>query len=71
MERELTELQRKAMSALQAARTAGVGLSAYARANGMNVRQLHDAVTGLRSKRLPKSPLSAPAWWNDAFQVKR
>jgi hypothetical protein len=52
MERELTELQRKAMSALQAARTAGVGLSAYARANGMNVRQLHDAVTGLRKRGL-------------------
>jgi hypothetical protein len=52
MEKELTELQRKAMAALQAARAAGVGLSAYGRANGLNVRQLHDAVTGLRKRGL-------------------
>jgi hypothetical protein len=52
MEKELTELQRKAMAALQAARTAGLGLSAYARANDLNVRQLHDAVTGLRKRGL-------------------
>jgi hypothetical protein len=29
-----------------------VGLSAHARANGLNVRQLHDAVTGLRKRSL-------------------
>jgi len=48
----LTDKQRVAMDALQAARAAGMGLSAYARANGLNVRQLHDAVTGLRKRGL-------------------
>ena len=52
MTRILTEKQRAAMDALQAARAAGVGLSAYARANGLNVRQLHDSVTGLRKRGL-------------------
>jgi hypothetical protein len=46
----LTERQRAAMEALQAARAAGVGLSAYARANGLNARQVHDAVTQLRRR---------------------
>ncbi len=48
----LTDRQRTALEAFQAARAAGVGLSAYARANGLNVRQLHDAVTGLRKRGL-------------------
>lgn len=52
MEKELTELQRRALAALQAARAAGVGLSAYARASGLNVRQVYDAVTGLRKRGL-------------------
>ena len=34
MARDLTDKQRAAMAALQAARAAGMGLSAYARANG-------------------------------------
>jgi hypothetical protein len=52
MENEETELQRRAMAALQAPRAAGVGLNAYGRANGLNVRQLHDAVTALRKRGL-------------------
>ena len=52
MARILTDKQRAAIDAFQAARAAGVGLSAYARANGLNVRQLHDAVTGLRKRGL-------------------
>lgn len=44
----LSERQRAGMEALQAARAAGVGLSAYARANGLNARQVHDAVAQLR-----------------------
>lgn len=46
----LTERQRAAMEALRAARAAGVGLSAYARANGLNARQVHDAVSQLRKR---------------------
>lgn len=47
---KLTDVQRQAMAALDAAQAAGVGLSSYARQNGLNVRQVHDAVTGLRRR---------------------
>ena len=48
--RKLTDMQRSALEAVEAARSAGLGLSVYARANGLNARQLHDAVTGLRKR---------------------
>ena len=47
---KLTDVQREAMAALDAAQAAGVGLSTYARQNGLNVRQVHNAVTGLRRR---------------------
>jgi hypothetical protein len=47
---KLTDVQRQAMAARDAAQAAGVGLSSYARQNGLNVRQVHDAVTGLRRR---------------------
>jgi hypothetical protein len=50
MMKALTDKQRTAMAALQAARAAGLGLSAYARANGLNPRQLHDSVVTLRRR---------------------
>jgi len=48
--RDLTDKQRAALEALQAARAAGQGLCAYARAHGLNARQLHDAVAQLRRR---------------------
>ena len=48
----LTEKQRRAMDARQAAQAAGIGLSAYARAQGLNPRELHDAVAALRRRGL-------------------
>ena len=50
MTRVLTGKQRTAMGALKAAQAAGVGLSAYARAHGLNARQLHDSIVGLRRR---------------------
>jgi len=48
--REMTDKQRAALEALQAARAAGQGLCAYARAHGLNERQLHDGVAQLRRR---------------------
>ena len=48
----LTDKQRSALEAVDAARSAGLGLGAYARANGLNARQIYDAVTGLRKRGL-------------------
>jgi hypothetical protein len=48
--RTLTDKQRTSMAALQAARAAGVGLSAYARAQGLNARQVHDSIAALRRR---------------------
>ena len=48
--RKLTERQRQALEAVEAAHAAGTGLSAYARASGLDPRRLHDAVTGLRKR---------------------
>jgi predicted transcriptional regulator len=50
MARELTDKQRSALEALRAAQAAGQGLCAYARAHGLNARQLHDAVAQLRRR---------------------
>ena len=62
----LTERQRTAMEALRAARAAGVGLSAYARANGLNAREVHDAVSQLR-KRGVIAPTERPHRAGSAF----
>jgi transposase-like protein len=48
--RDLSDKQRIALEALQAARAAGQGLCAYARTHGLNERQLHDAVAQLRRR---------------------
>jgi len=50
MAKDLTDRQRAAMAAVQAAQAAGTGLSAYARAHGLNARQLHDSVVTLRRR---------------------
>ena len=57
----LTDKQRVAMDALQGARAAGLGLSAYARAHGLNARQLHDSVVALRRRGvLPPRVVNTP-----------
>lgn len=50
MTKDLTDTQRTAMAALQAAQASGTGLSAYARAHGLSARQLHDSVAALRRR---------------------
>ena len=50
MARDLTDKQRVALEALQAARAAGQGLCAYAREHGLNARQLHDSIGQLRRR---------------------
>lgn len=48
MMKDLTEKQRTAMAAAEAARTAGLTLIAYCRAQGLNVREVYDAIAALR-----------------------
>ena len=65
---KLTEMQRTALQAVDAARAAGLGLSAYARANGLSARRLHDSVTGLRRRGLlPPTSTPRPRHANAAF----
>ena len=46
----LTDKQRRGMEALEAARRAGMTLSDYAKTQGLKVRELYDAVAGLRQR---------------------
>ncbi len=66
----LTAKQRAAMDALQAARAAGLGLSAYAKAHGLNARQLHDSVVTLR-RRGVLPPTDRPRRRKGAFVAVR
>ena len=52
MTSERTQIQKNAIAALRASREAGMGLSAYAQAHGLNPRQIHDSITGLRKRGL-------------------
>jgi hypothetical protein len=59
MSKDLTEKQRTAMAAAEAARTAGLTLIAHCRAHGLNVREIYDAIAALRrSGVLPKAERS-------------
>jgi len=52
----MTEKQRAAFEALQGAQRQGVTLSDYAKAQGLAIRELYDALAALRGKGLlPKS----------------
>jgi hypothetical protein len=52
----MTEKQQRAVEALEAARQEGVTLTAYAKAKGLVIRDLYDALAGLRRKGLlPRS----------------
>ncbi len=70
MASELTAKQRAAMDALQAARSAGLGLSAYAKAHGLNARQLHDSIVTLR-RRGVLPPTDRPRGRKGAFVAVR
>lgn len=59
--REMTAKQRAAVAALEAARAAGVSLIDHARANGLVVRELYDAIAALRRRgALPRAAPSRP-----------
>jgi hypothetical protein len=52
-----TEKQRQAIEALEGARSEGVALSKYAKARGLAIREVYDAIACLRRKRLlPRPP---------------
>lgn len=50
MRETLTEKQRVAVEALEAARRGGVPLSDYAKANGLELRPVYDAIAALRRR---------------------
>lgn len=56
---KLTDRQRQAMEHFEAARSEGVTLSAYARAQGLGVREIYDALAALRRKGV--LPRAAPS----------
>lgn len=49
---EMTEKQRRAVEAMESARNEGMSLSDYAKAHGLVIRELYDAIAGLRRKGL-------------------
>jgi hypothetical protein len=59
MAKRLTDKQRVALEAVEGATAAGLGLNAYAQANGLNVRQIYDSMAALRKHGL-LPPTSTP-----------
>ena len=49
---EMTEKQRLAIEAMDGARSKGVSIGDYAKAHGLVIRELYDAIAGLRRKGL-------------------
>ena len=49
---EMTEKQRRAVEAMEGARNEGISLDDYAKARGLVIRELYDAIAGLRRKGL-------------------
>ena len=49
---KLTEKQRRGMDAFEAAHKAGVPLSEYAKSQGLDARELYDAIARLRKRRV-------------------
>src|SRR6185312_15900466 len=52
-----TEKQRQAIEAMEGARSEGVALSKYAKAHGLVIRELYDAIACLRRKGLLPKPM--------------
>jgi hypothetical protein len=50
MDETLTQKQREAVEALEGARRAGVSLSDYAKAKGLELRPVYDAIAALRRR---------------------
>ena len=50
MDETLTQNQREAVEALEGARRAGVSLSDYAKAKGLELRPVYDAIAALRRR---------------------
>jgi hypothetical protein len=49
---EMTEKQQRAVEAMEGARNEGISLNDYAKAHGFVIRELYDAIAGLRRKGL-------------------
>lgn len=59
----MTEKQRQAVAAMEAARSQGCSLTSYARANGLDAQRLHSMLYGLRKRGLlpeAKPKLASP-----------
>ena len=59
--KDLTGLQRQAVEHMERARSQGLALSDYARAQGVSVRQIYDAASQLRRKGVLPSAATSPA----------
>jgi hypothetical protein len=57
MATEMTEKQRRAVEALEGARSEGVTLSEYAKGHGLVLRELYDAIAALRRKGMLAKPV--------------
>lgn len=58
---EMTEKQRRAVQALEGARSEGVTLSDYAKSHALPLRELYDAIAALRRKGVLSKPVSKRA----------
>lgn len=54
---EMTEKQRRALDAMEAARQQGCSLTQYAKAQGLVVREIYDALAALRRKGVLPKPV--------------
>ncbi len=57
---EMTERQRRAVNAMEAARQQGCSLTQYAKAQGLAVREIYDALAALRRKGVLPKPVDRP-----------
>lgn len=56
----MTEKQRRAVDAMEAARSQGCSLTQYAKAQGLAVREIYDALAALRRKGVLPKPVDRP-----------
>jgi hypothetical protein len=70
MDETLTQKQREAVEALEGARRAGVSLSDYANAKGLELRPVYDAIAALR-RRGALPPTDRPRKRNNRFVAVR
>jgi len=70
MDETLTQKQREAVEALEGARRAGVSLTDYAKAKGLELRPVYDAIAALR-RRGALPPASQPRKRRSRFVAVR